>query len=90
MSISLADALQQVNLEPGTYHFRLEGHDVEVRVVKRSASEVVTAAKYDEADVMLDPWVELPTPKPVGTVLAHPAPPPPPDIPEIPSEDDLP
>lgn len=89
MSISLAEALGQVNLEPGTYHFRFQGHEVAVHVVQRKASEPVPAAKYDEADVMLDPWVELPSPKPLGTVMAHPAPPPPPDIPEIPGEDDL-
>ncbi len=90
MSISLAEALGQANLETGTYHFRFQEHEVEVRVMKRKTSEPITAAKYDETDVMLEPWVELPGLEPVGTVLAHPAPPPPPDIPEIPGEDDLP
>jgi len=52
----------------------------------RKAGETA-AARYDEADVMLEPWVELPTPKPIGTVMAYPAPPPPPDVPEILAED---
>jgi hypothetical protein len=40
--------------------------------------------------VMLDPWVELPTPKPIGTVISQLAPPPSPDIPEIPDVPEAP
>jgi hypothetical protein len=89
MNISLGETLRQLNLQPGTYHFHLKAHDIEIRVVERKTPEPITAAQYDEDDVMLEPWVELPTPEPLGTVMAYPAPPPPPDIPEIPDEDDL-
>lgn len=90
MNPALADMFQRLNLEPGTYHVQVNGYDVEIRVSKRKDNEPVVAARFDEADVMLEPWVALPTPKPLGTVMAYPAPPPPPDIPEIPSEDELP
>jgi len=90
MNTSLAEALQQLNLEAGTYHFHLKAHDIEIRVVERKPPAPITAAKYHENDIMLEPWVELPTPEPLGTVMAYPAPPPPPDIPEIPGEDELP
>lgn len=88
MNPSLAEVFQKLNLEPGTYPVDVNGMDVEIRVVKRKAGEPVAAAKYDEADVMLEPWVVLPTPKPIGTVIARLAPPPPPDIPEIPHEEE--
>ncbi len=90
MSNPLAEALGQANLGPGTYHFHLKDHDIEIRVVPRKASEPIPAARFDEADVMLEPWVELPSPQPIGQVMAYPAPPPLPDIPQIPGEDDLP
>ncbi len=90
MNPSLAEVFQKLNLEPGTYHVAVNGMDVEIRVVERKAGESVAAARYDEADVMLEPWVILPTPKPIGTVMAYPAPALPPDIPEIPREDELP
>ncbi|HZV05690.1 MAG TPA: hypothetical protein VE999_11460 [Gemmataceae bacterium] len=90
MNHVLTDVFQKLNLEPGTYHVHVNGYDVEIQVVKRKTGEPIVTAKYDEADVMLEPWVELPRPKPIGTVLAYPAPPRPPDIPEIPSEDELP
>lgn len=90
MNPSLTDVFEKLNLEPGTYHVHVNGYDVEIRVVKLKADEPIVAARYDEEDVMLEPWVALPTPKPIGTVMAYPAPPPPPDIPEIPSEDELP
>jgi hypothetical protein len=88
MSISLAEALEPLNLTPGTYRLRLKEHDIEIRVVERKAGEPIPVARYDESDVMLEPWVQLPTPQPAGTVIARPAPPPPPDIPEIPGEDE--
>jgi hypothetical protein len=57
MSIPLTEALSQVALTPGTYCCHVKGHWVEVRVLK----EQPTLAKpFDEADVMLDPWFELP------------------------------
>ena len=87
---SLTEVFQDLNLEPGTYHVHVNEYDVEIRVKMRKVGATDTAAEYDEADVMLEPWVELPTPKPAGTIMAYPAPPPPPDIPEIPREDELP
>lgn len=89
MNSALVEVFQQLKLEPGTYHVQVNGYDVEIRV-RNKPGEPVVAAKYDEADVMLEPWVVLPAPKPIGTIMAYPAPPPPPDIPEIPSEDELP
>ncbi|HTU17974.1 MAG TPA: hypothetical protein VMG10_07915 [Gemmataceae bacterium] len=90
MNASLVEVFQKLHLEPGTYHVHVNGYDVEIQVVKRKVAAPIVAAKYDEADVMLDPWVELPGLKPVGTVVAQFAPPSPPDIPEIPTEDEEP
>lgn len=90
MSDALADVFRKLNLEPGTYHVHVNGYDVEIQVVKRKAGEPVVAARYDETDEMLDPWVDLPRPKPIGAIMAYPAPARLPDIPEIPSEDELP
>jgi hypothetical protein len=93
MSPSLAEALQKLKLEPGTYHVQANGYDVEIRVTNRNVGDSIVAARYDEADVMLEPWVELPRPKPIGRVVGRLAPPPPPDIPDIPdipAEDEMP
>ncbi len=40
----------------------------------------------DESDIMLDPWVELPTPSGGIIVVARPGELPPPDLPEIPPD----
>ena len=54
--MTLAEALAQVDLEPGrTYSCLVNGKRVTVRVVPASALE--PAARYDESDVMLDPVV---------------------------------
>jgi hypothetical protein len=88
MSIPLVEALEQVDLEVGrTYRYHVKGRVVELRVLE-AGSPAMAPARIDESDIMLEPWVELPTPRPVGTVQARLAPPPPPDIPDIPVEDE--
>lgn len=57
MSTQLSQALEQVELVPGTYCCQVKGHWVEVRVREEQPS---LAKPFDESDVMLDPWVELP------------------------------
>ena len=57
--MTLAEALSQVELETGrTYDCVVNGKRVIVRVAPRSA--IAPSARYDESDVMLDPWCELP------------------------------
>ena len=57
--MTLAEALAQVELEAGrTYDCMVKGQRVVVRVGEPSA--VLPAARYDESDVMLDPWTEFP------------------------------
>jgi hypothetical protein len=102
MNHSLADALQQLHLEPGTYRCELPEHEVVVQVWPRKTPDAARSTEerselqsaepvtIDESCIMLDPWVELPTPKPIGRVVGRLAPPPPPDIPEIPAEDEMP
>ena len=102
MNTSLLDTLQQLNLEPGTYRYELPEREIVVQVRSRSAPDTVRSLEgqselksakseiLDESCIMLDPWVELPTPKPIGRVVGRLAPPPPPDIPEIPTEDEMP
>jgi hypothetical protein len=46
------------------------------------------AARFDESDVMLDPWFELPTPPVTGHHRPKLTEPPLPDIPEIPSDEE--
>ncbi|HWG44163.1 MAG TPA: hypothetical protein VN688_15400 [Gemmataceae bacterium] len=100
MNLSLADALQQLNLEPGTYRCELPKHEIVVQVRARKAPDATRSSEerseltsadpviLDESCIMLDPWVELPRPKPIGRAVGRLAPPPPPDIPEIPIEVD--
>jgi hypothetical protein len=58
--MTLAEALAQVNLETGrTYDCVVNGKHVTVRVVP--AGTLGPSARYDESDVMLDPWCELPS-----------------------------
>jgi hypothetical protein len=87
MSLSLVEALAQVDLESGrVYSCQVKGHWVELRVL--GAAEVPSLAAYDESDVMRDPWVEFPQPKSGILVTATPGSPPLPDVPEIPRDDD--
>ncbi len=87
MSISLAEALGHVDLQAGqVYHCRVNGHRVELRVLDEAREAV--SSSLDESDIMLDPWVELPRPPVVATVVGHFAPPPPVHVPEIPEDED--
>jgi hypothetical protein len=69
MSLSLAEALQHVDLQPGqTYREKVNGHTVEVRVLDDTPTP-------DLADqVMLESWVEFPF-RAVGKLTAQQGPP---------------
>lgn len=87
MSLSLVEALGQVDLEAGrVYVCQVKGHWVELRML--GTAEAPSLAAYDKSDVMLDPWVEFPHPKPGILVTATPGLLPLPDVPEIPWDDD--
>lgn len=87
MSLSLVEALGQVDLESGGFYVcQVKGHWVELRVL--GTTEVPSLAAYDESDVMLDFWVEFPQPKSGIIVTATFGSPPLPDVPEIPRDDD--
>lgn len=88
MSITLTEALGQVDLEPGrTYRCRVNGRTIEVRVVEEIPSALMPAP-LDESDIMLDPWFVLPPPTGGVIVRATPGKLPPPDLLEIPAEDE--
>lgn len=57
MSMQLAQALSQIELVPGTYCCQVKGHWIEIHVRK---DQPLLAKPFDECDVMLDPWVDLP------------------------------
>jgi hypothetical protein len=69
MSLSLADALRLVDLQPGqTYREKVNGWTVEVRVL----DDVPTPELAEQ--VMLQPWVEFPF-NSAGTVTTQLGPP---------------
>ena len=79
--MTLAEALAQVQLEPGqTYACSVNGKRVTVRVAPKDAPLAVS--RYDESDVMLDAWCDLPRPAgtPVKVVVGEPRLPDPPFI----------
>jgi len=85
MSISLAEALQQVKLEAGkTYRCKTPELLIEVRVQRRPTEP----SALPEADIMLDAWVDLPHPPAVGAGRSKLVQPPPPTVPDIPAEDE--
>jgi hypothetical protein len=87
MSMTLVEALGQVDLEEGrVYRCHVKGHWVELRVL--TPDEVRPVARFDESDVMLDAWVELPRPRSKFTVRARRGTLPLPDVPEIPADED--
>ena len=87
MSVSLEQALGQVDLEAGqVYRCRVKGHWVVVRVLE--PGDVLPSTRYDESDVMLDPWVEFPLTGKRITVVAQPGVPRLPDPPIIPTDQD--
>ena len=58
--MTLSEALAQVDLQEGqTYDCVVNGKRVTVRVAPRSS--IAPSVRYDESDVMLDPWCELPS-----------------------------
>jgi len=85
--MTLAEALANVELEAGkTYDCLVNGNRVTVHVTP--ASRVSPAARYDESDVMLDPWCDLPSQgKPIPNVRLRwgklPV-----DIPPMPADDE--
>ena len=84
MSMTLDQALSDVELESGrTYHCRVGGVRVELRVFPAEESLDLTDS------TMLDPWCELPRPRPVKRGRIRRGVLPPPDVPFIPSEDGL-
>ena len=95
MSISLTDALKGVELEAGrTYRCAVRGHRVELRVLPELADEpdsvdeaAATGGLKDE-DIRLDPWCDLPSPRPLARVESRRVAHLPIDIPEIPADED--
>ena len=95
MSISLVDALEDVELEAGrTYRCAVRGRRVELRVLPEPADEpdsvgepAETGGLSDE-DIRLDPWCDLPSPRPLSRVESRRVAHLPVDIPEIPADED--
>ena len=86
MSLSLVEALGQIDLEAGrVYRCEVNGQWVVLRVL--GPSEVQPLSAYDESDGMRDPWVEFPLPTPLYSVLGEFGPAPLPDPPEIPPDE---
>ena len=82
MSLSLAEALRLVDLQPGRiYHAKVNGFTVEVRVLDETPTPEVAE------QVMLRPWVDFPF-TPSLTVHVRPGALPLPDPPVIPTDDD--
>jgi hypothetical protein len=87
MSLSLVEALTQVDLEAGRVYFcEVNGHKVELRVLETAESESLSA--LDESDVMLDPWVEFPRPTSRIVLRAKPGPIRLPDVPVLPVDEE--
>ena len=82
MSVSLHDALQDVDLQVGeTYRVEVRGRWVELRVLGDRAP--LQAAEGP----MLDPWVEFPPPTPQFRLRAKTGPLALPDPPHLPADD---
>lgn len=96
MSISLAEALEEVELEPGrTYECEVRGQQVELHVLpKRTSTAPVVRNQYATTpgvhpdDIRLDAWCELPSPVPLSRVVPRAVASLPFDIPEIPPSED--
>ncbi len=87
MSLTLAEALGQVDLEAGrVYRCQVKGHWVELRVLH--SADILPSTRYDESDVMLDPWVEFPHPTSGIVIRAKQGTLPLPSVPEIPRDED--
>lgn len=89
MSISLADALEKVELEPGrTYECEVRGRHVELRVSPEVPESFDEESGLDPNDIRLDAWCELPEPRAVGYLTSELVDHIPFDIPEIPQDED--
>jgi len=89
MSLSLAEALDQVDLEAGqVYRCQVKGCWIELRVLVPSKNP--KPSPFDESDIMLDPWVEFPRPTSTIRVRAKAGSLPLPDAPEIPPDSESP
>ena len=89
MSLSLVEALSQVDLESGrTYCCQVNGRMIEVHVREDIPPELLPAP-LEESDIMLDAWVELPPPTGGKRVRGKPGKLPLPDVPEILTEDKI-
>lgn len=87
MSVSLTEALLDVDLQPGrTYRCEVRGHHVELRVLGPRAYGDDPESAIPDADVMLEPWLELPELACRAQGVSHLASAPPPDIPAIPHD----
>ena len=63
MSVSLAEALRDVDLRPGhTYRCQIRGQNVELRVLEAAESGGDSESAIPASDIMLEPWVELTEP----------------------------
>ena len=90
MSLSLVEALQQVdlNFEVGqSYRCEVQGKVVEVRVLDELLAR---SDGIDESEIMLDPWVELPPPQADRRIRVRLRPDArlPVDVPEIPQDEE--
>jgi hypothetical protein len=100
MNHALAEALQPLNLQPGTYRCELAENEVVVEVRPRVACDIKSSAErksallsadpvtIDESCIMLDPWVEFPEPSGGIILESHLGTPDLPDVPEIPPYDE--
>jgi hypothetical protein len=61
MSVSLTEALRDVDLQPGqTYRCEVRGQNAELRVLAPEANGDDAESAIPAAEVMLEPWLELP------------------------------
>jgi hypothetical protein len=90
MSLSLVEALSQVDLEAGrTYRCRVKDRMIELRVQEIVPPDLMATQLEESAiRVMLDPWVELPQPSGGKRVRGKPGKLPLPDVPEIPKDEE--
>ena len=87
MSVSLTEALRDVDLQPGqTYRCEVRRHNVELRVLARQANRDDCESEIPATDVMLEPWLELPELACRATGVSRLTPSLPPDIPAIPHD----
>ena len=72
MSMPLAEALAQVDLETGrVYRCKVQGRVIEVRVLEEVPTSMLPAPLVGESDIMLDPWTEFPLPAGTFNVQAQ-------------------